>query len=399
MNRRSFVQTLGAGAVGLSAFESTTLFARGLAQAPAAASVPLAPSLANLIRIGSNENPYGPAPSAIQAVTMASPGANRYPGPLTQKLVTTIADKHKVPVEQVLLSGGSGDILAAVVTAFTGKTKALVTGLPSYEAPVRTAKDVGAPLKEIPLTSELRLDLPKMTAAAAGAGLVYICNPNNPTATAVSASAVTATIEAVVKASPATYILVDEAYFEYSDLPGFDTAVPLVAKYPNVIVARTFSKIHGMAGMRVGYAIAQPKTLEAIRAFHSNSGLSSMSLAAATASLEDKAHMAEQAVMNREVRAMTVAAFEKAGYTVAPSDANFIFVDIKRDTRRFADSCRKAGVAVGRAFPPLTNYARISIGTKAEMEKAIPVFMQVLGAPPNATAYFHTMDDLPTELT
>jgi len=150
--------------------------------------------------------------------------------------------------------------------------------------------------------------------------------------------------------------------------------------------------------MRVGYAIAQPKTLQALRAVHSGSGMSAMSLAAATASLLDAPHLAQQAVLNRGVRTMTVDAFEKAGYRVAPSDANFVFVDIRRDARGFADACRKRGVAVGRVFPPLTNWARISIGTKDEMEKAIPVFMQVLTAPPTQTAYFD-IDDLPNELT
>lgn len=161
------------------------------------------------------------------------------------------------------------------------------------------------------------------------------------------------------------------------------------------------SKIHGMAGMRVGYALAQPKTLEMMRKHHSSSGMSVMSLSAATASLVDTANMEKNIADNKAVRAMTVDAFRNAGYKVTDSHANFIFVDIKRSAVSFQDACRKDGVATGRSFPPMLNHARISIGTKAEMEKAIPVFMKVLGQPAQTAANidFDALAKLPTELT
>lgn len=396
MNRRSFVQTVGVGAVGALTALKTDLGA----QAPPAAQARRAGgALPGAIRIGSNENPYGPAPSAIDAIARVAGSANRYPGPLVTELASTVAAKHGVAEEMVLLSGGSGDILSAVVKAYTTKTKGMVTGLPSYESPTRSAQRVGAPVIEVPLTADLRLDLKAMAAKATGAGLVYICNPNNPTSTVVPAADVAALIEAVVKASPSTRILVDEAYFEYADAAGFDTAIPMAQKYPQVIVARTMSKIHGMAGMRVGYAIAQPKTLTEIREFHSGSGLSSMSLAAATASLKDLENMEKNRVMNRAVRKFTMDAFTTAGFTVAASDANFIFVNIKRDSRGFQEACRQKGVQIGRAFPPMTTWARISIGTQDEMDKAVPVFLSVLSAPPNQTASLEHLDALPSELT
>jgi histidinol-phosphate aminotransferase len=393
MNRRTFVQTLGAGAAGL--------VVAGESSMGAASAAPLGPTINGPVRIGSNENPYGPAPSALAAVAATAGGANRYPGPAVQALVTALAEKHGVPANQILLSGGSGDILRAVVTAFTSPTKAIVGGSPSYESPMRTAASLGAPVKAVPLTSMQRLDLDAMVNVAGDAGLFYVCNPNNPTATAVPVAAVTSAIERVLAASPTTYVLVDEAYFEYAESPGFGTALPLVAKYPQVIVARTFSKIHGMAGMRVGYAVAQPETLAKLRAHHSSSGMSVMSLAAATASIKDVARMNEQIALNREARKMTVDAFTAAGYTVAPSDANFIFVNIGRDSRGFQEACRTESVMVGRAFPPMTNWARISIGTKAEMEQAIPVFMSVLAKPAAQTARFDSalLASLPNELT
>jgi histidinol-phosphate aminotransferase len=395
MNRRSFVQTLSVGAAGLAALEFPV---RAAAQTAAAKAAPV-PAAPAAIRIGSNENPYGPAASAIEAIAMTALTGNRYPGQWTQTLTNTIAQKFSVPPEYVLLSGGSGDILKAVVYTYTSKTRPMVTGLPSYEAPTRSAQHVGAPLREVALTSEQRLNLSAMATRAIGAGLVYICNPNNPTSTVVPAADVMAFIEKVAKTSPTTRILVDEAYFEYADHPDFGTVVPLVMKYPQLIVARTFSKIHAMAGVRVGYAIANPKTLEAIKEYHSASGMSVMSLAAANASLLDIDNMERNRALNREVRKMTVAAFETSGFTVAPCDANFVFVNIKRDSRGFQEACRQKGVQIGRAFPPMTNWARISIGTMEEMEKSIPVFMDVLGAPPVQTASFEHLDRLPSELT
>jgi histidinol-phosphate aminotransferase len=399
LNRRSFVQSLGASAVGLLALEQGADTVAAAQQA--AASVRQGRTdLSALIRIGSNENPYGPAPSVLEAVGISAKEGNRYPGPVQQKLIDTIAAKFSVPADHLMLSGGSGDILNAVVKAFTSKTRALVSGIPSYEQPVRTAQALGNLVKEVPLDADLRLDLAAMGAKSIGAGLVYICNPNNPTSTSVPVRDVGTLIEKVGKASPTTFILVDEAYFEYSDLPGFDTAAPYILKYPQVIVARTFSKIHAMAGMRAGYALAQPKTIALMRAYHSNSGMSVMTMAAATASLLDTANLEGNRTANRDVRKATVDAFTSAGYRVAHSDANFVFVEIKRDSRGFQEACRQQGVAVGRAFPPMTTWTRISIGTQAEMEKAIPVFMKVLSTPPAAqTASYDHLDSLPSELT
>jgi histidinol-phosphate aminotransferase len=400
LNRRSFVQSLGASAAGLVVVEQSAHTLAAVVQTGVTPSPQGRSETNGLIRIGSNENPYGPATSVLDAVSASSRDANRYPGPVQQKLIETIATKFSVPADHVMLSGGSGDILNAVVRAFTTKTKALVTGVPSYEQPVRTAHALGNLVREVPLDQELRLDLEAMRAKSIGAGLLYICNPNNPTSTSLPATAVGGAIERIVKASPATFILVDEAYFEYSDLPGFDTAAPLVANYPQVIVARTFSKIHAMAGMRAGYALAQPKTIALMRAYHSNSGMSVMTMAAATAALADVANLETNRTANRVVRQMTAAAFTTAGYRVAQSDANFIFVEVKRDARGFQESCRQQGVAVGRAFPPMTTWARISVGTEAEMQKAISVFMKVLSSPaPPQTASYEHLDALPSELT
>jgi histidinol-phosphate aminotransferase len=380
LNRRAFVRSLGLGAVGTVTWLEAPLGA--LRQARSAAPLP-----ADAIRIGSNENPYGPLPSAVDAARAAALEGHRYPGALTSRFVEAIAGQHGISPQRVMLSGGSGDVLRAAMMTFTNATRGLVTGAPSYEAPVRQAIRSRVPVSEVPLTADLKLDLGAMLAKAAGSGLVYLCNPNNPTSTVVPIAEVTALIAALATSAPETTVLVDEAYFEYVDDPAFGTAIPLVEKHSNLVIARTFSKIHGMAGMRVGYAIAQEKTLAAMRENLSASGLSSMSLAAAVASLADTAGLARNRTLNREVRKLTADAFRQAGYRVAASEANFVMVDVRRDSRAFQEACRQKGVAIGRPFPPLTTWARITVGTRQEMERAIPVFMGLLAASPTAAAF------------
>lgn len=378
MNRRTFIQRFGVGPL------SGTFVPGARAAEPVAGRLDVPGSAASTdapIRLGNNENPYGPGPLAIQAINHMMVRANRYPGPLAQELVSAIARTHDVPREYILLSGGSGDIMRAAVYTFTSRTRSLVTARPGYEAPMRSAQHIGSPVIHVPLTPALRLDLAVMGAKAVGAGLVYICSPNNPTSTVIPAARMIDMIEAAIKVSPTTRFLVDEAYFDYADRPGFDTMIPLAAKYPQVITTRTFSKIHGMAGMRVGYAVAQATTIAEIKPRHSRSSLSSMSLAAAVASLGDTQHHANVAARNREVRTFMVETFASAGYRVAAADANFIFVDIRRDARGFKEACRVKGVEVGRAFPPMNTWARISVGTREEMNMAMSVFMDVLSSP------------------
>jgi len=386
LNRRAFVQSLGVGTAGSLTLLQAELRGKTAAVQERAARPAMPPGA---IRIGSNENPYGPTPAAIEAARTAIAEGHRYGGSASSTLIAALAKSHGVPPAEIMLSGGSGDVLRATIQAYTDKTKALVSGSPSYEQPVRQAKQAGVPVHEVPLTSDLKLDLGAMLAKAPGSGLVYICNPNNPTSTVVPLTEVAAVIESVAKNSPGTFVLVDEAYFEFAEDPAFGTVIPLIAQYPQLIVARTFSKIHGMAGMRVGYAVAQEKTLAALKEHHSSSGMGIMSLSAAVASFADTATLQKNQLLNRQVRAYTTTAFTKAGYNVAASQANFVLVDIRRDVKGFIEACRLKGVVIGRPFPPLNNWARITIGTQSEMEQAMGVFMETLATAPTAVAAVH----------
>jgi histidinol-phosphate aminotransferase len=335
------------------------------------------------IRIASNENPLGPGPHVLDAIVGKFPEAHRYPFNARQTegaLITTIAQKFQAKNENVLLSPGSGELLTHAVRAFTSASKPLVTAWPSFENPRDTAKKLNVPVKEVALDSKLRIDLGKMVDASKGAGLVFFCNPNNPTATVHSRSSVADLVKQIRAASPDAVILVDEAYHDYVTDPSYQSVVDLALATPNVFVTRTFSKAYGMAGLRAGYAIGHAPTIKALQAYKMPYGLGTLTLGGAIVALGNQAHIDAERRRNTEVKAFTVKALADMGITGTDSQTNFIFMDIKRSAAGFRDACRAAGVLVGRDFPPYEKtHARISIGTMAEMQKAVDVFKRVLG--------------------
>lgn len=383
--RRGFVRRVGFSAASLT---GAAIAGRGLEAALAAQaagqSLPEVPSGA--IRISSNENPYAPGPHVIAAVDAAlrSEG-NRY-ARSTFALGGVVARSQALPPESVLMAAGSGDLLRAAVLAYTGPRRALVTAVPSYEGPVRMAEALKVPIAGVPVTGAFGLDLPAMVAASAReAGLAFICNPNNPTGTFLPKAAVTDAIGAIRAASPGTVVLIDEAYFDCVDDPAYGSVASLAATTPGVLVLRTFSKIHGLAGMRVGYAVGHPDTLARYRAYVGQSVISVASAAAATASLEHTTHYQAQRRLNSETRAWTTKALSDLGYPPVPSQTNFVLVDVRRDVREFTAACRAKGVLLARPFPPLLTHARISIGTREEMQRALDVLRPLLVAPASAS--------------
>ena len=219
------------------------------------------------IRIASNENPLGPGQHVLDAIVGKFPEAHRYPFNATQNegaLISALAQKFQAKNENVLLGPGSGEILTHAVRAFTSPTKPLVTAWPSFENPRDTAKKIGTPVKEVGFDGKLRIDIAKMVEASKGAGLVFFCNPNNPTATVHGKTAVADMVKAIRAASPDAMILIDEAYHDYVTDPSYQSAIDVALATPNVFVTRTFSKAYGMAGLRAGYAIGHAPTIKAI---------------------------------------------------------------------------------------------------------------------------------------
>ena len=262
--------------------------------------------------------------------------------------------------------------------AFTSATRHLVTPAPTYETPARYAATFGVPLQAVDVNGTLALDLPAMLVRARGAGVVYVCNPNNPTGAVLPASAVSTFLERLAVESPQTVVLVDEAYCEYVDDPAYKTSIPLTLRYKNVVVSRTFSKVYGMAGLRCGYGVGHPDSVAKMMPFRLTTSVNQLALAAALNAVGDREFVERERMLNREARAYTRRVFEQLGYNVAPSEANFLFVDLRQDARSFREACQRSGVLVGRAFPPLSTYARISVGTMDEMQRASAVFTRVL---------------------
>lgn len=353
-----------------------------LQQAQGRSARPPLPPGVDEIRLSSNENPLGPGRKVLDAIVKKFPEAGRYPfnsTPADRNLVDALAAQHKVKPENVGLGAGSQEILKNAVRAFTSPEHGLVTASPSFENPVSMARRIGHPVTEVPVDAEFRLDLAGMLAAAPGAGLVFLNNPNNPTATVHGARAVADFVEAVRKASPDTVILIDEAYHEYVTDPSYSTAVPLALETPNVLVARTFSKAYGLAGMRIGYGVGRPETMKALGRFKMPYNVSVFGVAAALAAVEDPAYLAAERRRNTDVRGFTRKVLEDLGCACTDSHCNFLFANVHRPAQEFREACAKQGVMVGRNFPPFEKtHARISIGTMQEMKKAADVFRAVL---------------------
>jgi histidinol-phosphate aminotransferase len=391
VSRRGFLQGLGSGRTAQAAafmagrgheeYVAELMQQGGRPQGRATTSLP--PGV-EAIRISSNENPLGPGKTAIDAILGRFPEANRYPfnsTPLDADLEILIAKLNNAKRENVVLGVGSQEILRNAVRVFMSPTRHLAQAIPTFENCGGVARQLGYPVKSAPVDAKMKTDLAAILPLVKGAGLVYICNPNNPTSTIVGSRELTDFVNEVRKASPTTAILIDEAYYDYITDSAYTTSIPLALQTPQVVVARTFSKAYGMAGVRVGYGIGDAATIKKMAAYRMPYNVNTFGVAAAVASLKDPKHIDEERTRNTAVRDFTVKALADMGYTSAESQGNFLFTDIGKTmtAAAFRDACFKQGVMVGRDFPPVEKqWARISLGTMDEMQKATAVFRNVL---------------------
>ncbi len=371
MQRREFVGaglTLGAlgGTGALAGCASFRSPAKDLD--PAALRVSSRPrGVTRPIRLGSNENPLGLSPAARRAVIDTLGEANRYPRQLRLDLIAALAAKHGVPADHVQVGQGSTEILKMAVHAATPETT-IVVAEPTYEDVTSYARAYGRQVVAVPLRADWSHDLERMRAAAAGAGpaLVFICNPNNPTGTLTPSAEVDAWIEA---SDERTTFLVDEAYFEFAEeQPGYHSAQRWITSRPNVVVVRTFSKIHAMAGLRLGYALAQPATIRRLGLFACRNNADQLALAAALASLPDTPFHQRSVAVNRTGMSLLTTALDQLGLAWLPSHANFVMHRITGELPEYNQRMRDRGILVGRPFPPMLGYSRVSIGLPEEME-------------------------------
>jgi histidinol-phosphate aminotransferase len=338
------------------------------------------------IRISSNENARGPGRSTVDVLHKAiSPRVGRgYAPDYVGQLSETIAKHYSVATANVIIGTGSGPVLEGAVRAFCTADKPLVTAAPTYGTCEGTARRLNYPVRVVRVDRSLGLDVTSMAEAAKGAGLIFFCNPNNPTGTVHNFAAVDQFVRKVKRDSPDTAILIDEAYIDYTYDPAVKTAVPLTQELPGVIVARTYSKAHGMAGLRLGYAVGQAASVRAIAQAWNMGSMNTLTAAAGIASLRDVAHIQEERTENARVRDFTLQSFRKMGFEAADCHTNCVFVDLGRPASEFREACRKLGVSVGRDFPPMEKtHSRISLGTMEEMRQAVDVFKKVLASRTN----------------
>lgn len=365
ISRRKFAQLLGAGAA-TALVRPTFSFAKPTESISATGGI---------VRLSANENPYGPSAKALKAITDSLGLACRYPDEHNNVLIDKLARLNGVNHDEVLLGDGSGEILKLCAETFTGAQQGkLVAADPTFEAILKNASANGAEVVKLPLTSSFGHDLSKMLAAAKG-GLIYVCNPNNPTASITPKDELR---DFIAKTPRETMILVDEAYFHYADSPDYESMISLVKDHPNLIVSRTFSKIYGMAGLRCGYCIAQKETIERMRQQQMWDSLNIMALAAASASLDDLDQVPSGQRLNAEAKQFTTSELARVGYKTIPSQANFIMMDCKRPVVPLIQAMKQRSVHVGRLFPALPNHMRVTIGKKSEMETFVGAFREVM---------------------
>jgi histidinol-phosphate aminotransferase len=337
---------------------------------------------------------------ALKAMTDAFSLAWRYPDEHADLLVETLAKINGVNQDQITLGDGSGEILKMCASAFTGPLSSshnrpvplarptrggaltftpgrgkMIVADPTFEAILNHARVNSAEIVKVPLAKDFSHDLVKMRAAARE-GLIYVCNPNNPTASITPKNELR---EFIAQVPRRTMILVDEAYFHYADSPEYESVIPMIKDHPNLIVARTFSKIYGMAGLRCGYCVAQAETIQRLRPHQTWDSVNIMALAAAIASLGDSDQVTNGRRLNGETKRNLVGELDAMGYQHIPSQANFMMIDVKRPVRPIIDALKQRGVQVGRAFPTLPNHMRVTIGTQPEMEAFLSAFRQVIG--------------------
>lgn len=368
-SRRSFLH-LSAAASAAATFRVWTEPA--LAAAARRHHSPHAPGA---VVIDSNENPLGPSESAREAMARIIPHGGRYSDELTEELVNTFAQLEGLDPAYVSATVGSTPPLALSVLAFASAQRPYVTGDPGFELGMMTAQNNGRRVVKVPLTKTHAHDVKEMLNGAPDGGLFYICNPNNPTGTLTPH----ADIEYLVANKPAgSVVLVDEAYIHFSETA--QSAVDLVKSGKDVVVLRTFSKVYGMAGIRCGLLIARPDLGKRVLDLGGFNFMPITAVVAATTSLRDPALVSERRRINADVRQQTFQWLDRNGFAYIPSESNCFMVDVKRPGQQVREAMAKENVLIGRIWPSMPTWVRITVGTQEEMLKFQAAFQKVMRA-------------------
>ena len=330
------------------------------------------------IFLDSNENPLGPSAGAREAIAAITPDGGRYRDDLSDELVKLFAQQEGLKTDYVRLFAGSSEPLHYTVLAYTSPTRSYVTADPTFEAGAFMSKVSGARVVSVPLTKTYAHDVRKMLASAPDAGVIYICNPNNPTGTLTPDSEIEFAVDNKPKGA---VVLVDEAYLHFADMP---SALDLVKADKDVIVLRTFSKAYGLAGIRCGFAVGRPDLLDRLDNFGGNF-MPITAVSAAIASLKDPQLIPERKRINAAVRAETFQWLEQNGYTYISSQSNCFMLDTKRPAKAIVEAMAQQNVMIGRVWPIMPTWTRITVGTHEEMTQFQAAFRKAMNGTVTAT--------------
>jgi histidinol-phosphate aminotransferase len=331
--------------------------------------------ITDAVKLASNENPLGPSPRALEAVRRVLGDSNRYPDGAAYALRAKLARRHGVGMDEILLGCGSNELLDLAVRTFCTPAAHIVFAEPAFVVYRISALASGVPFTDVPLTAGLVHDLPAMAAAVKPeTRLMFVANPNNPTGTHVGRAAVEKLLREV---PPEVIVVMDEAYLEYADAPDYPDSLELRGLRERLLICRTFSKIYGLAALRVGYAVGPKNLIDYMNRVRAPFNVNTLAQAAAVAALDDQDHVQTSRALNQRERARLSEALIARGLSVAPSQANFILVDVKRPGRAVYDALLRKGVIV-RPFASLPTALRVTIGTERENDRFLAALQEVL---------------------
>lgn len=333
--------------------------------------------ISDIIKLASNENPLGPSPLAVEAVRKGVSEVARYPDGASRKLVSLLAERLGVPEDHLIVGNGSDEVIKLLAEAYLEPGDEVVYADPTFSEYAYVARLMGAVEVKVPLDDEWVHDLDAMLDKVTDrTKLVFVCNPNNPTGTTVSHERLERFLSAL---PPQTILVCDEAYVEYSDLYSFPDTLSWVRRGERIMVLRTFSKLFGLAGLRVGYGIAPPYLMENIRRVKEPFNVNRLGQAAACAALQDAEHIERSIRLNAEERERVHRNLEAMGCVVTPSQANFLWVDVRRECGPVLEALLRRGVIVrgGDAFGH-PRHVRITIGTREENDRLLRALEDIL---------------------
>jgi len=329
-------------------------------------------------KLANNENPYGPSEAVLKAMTTAFKYDNRYGYP-DGNLVQELAAHHGVKAGNILLGAGSGEILQVAARTFLGGGRRIVGVTPTFGGVFEYASGVRSESIVVPLREDYGQDMGALIKTTLNnhrdVAFVYLCTPNNPTGIVVTKEDVRRLLDGIPEDVP---VLIDEAYHHYVESAAYATSIPYAIEGRPVIVARTFSKIYGLAGMRLGYAVAAEPIIDRMRP-HCTASINALVRWAGVTALADTDAADRVRQKTLQLRRSTVAELEGMGFKVLPSETNFFMVHIRRQVPTVTDEFRARGVLVGRPFPPMLEHLRVSVGTADEMRRFLAAFREIVG--------------------